>query len=463
MASASWFPPELLPFKFDDEGAPTATSAAQEETEEQCAAWLAEAAAASPTGAPALLRDRHVGYLLRSLDGLSSSHASLDASRPWLVYWALQSLDLLGVRPVERFPGVVAFLRRCQCASGGFGGGPGQAAHTAATYAAVLALAVVGTTDAYGAIDRAALLRFYRSVKARPGGAGSGTSGGAAAAGFRVQPDGEMDVRGTYTALAVCTLTRLLDADPGLGDGCAAFLAGCQGYEGGFGGEPGNEAHGGYTYCAVAALHLLQAQAQAQARAKRRGDGSVGDGGGDAAATGAVPYDVAALTRWLVGRQMALEGGFQGRTNKLVDACYSFWQAAVFALLPPARVTRRPAPGSDVAAGSGDGGAPAPQAAAAAVDDDMLLDRRRLQSYLLACCQAPDGGLRDKPGKGRDLYHTCYALGGLAVAQHDRHGGPVPAYVLGGAPNAVAATHPLFNLRPERVDAIRAYFDGAPL
>ncbi len=30
---------------------------------------------------------------------------------------------------------------------------------------------------------------------------------------------------------------------------------------------------------------------------------------------------------------MQLEGGFQGRTNKLVDACYSFWQAATFPLI----------------------------------------------------------------------------------------------------------------------------------
>jgi prenyltransferase beta subunit len=32
-------------------------------------------------------------------------------------------------------------------------------------------------------------------------------------------------------------------------------------------------------------------------------------------------------------RQMKLEGGFQGRTCKLVDACYSFWQGAVFPIL----------------------------------------------------------------------------------------------------------------------------------
>ena len=31
----------------------------------------------------------------------------------------------------------------------------------------------------------------------------------------------------------------------------------CQSYEGGFGSNPGSEAHGGYTYCAVACLSIL--------------------------------------------------------------------------------------------------------------------------------------------------------------------------------------------------------------
>ena len=30
---------------------------------------------------------------------------------------------------------------------------------------------------------------------------------------------------------------------------------------------------------------------------------------------------------------MRFEGGFQGRTNKLVDGCYSFWQAGAFPLV----------------------------------------------------------------------------------------------------------------------------------
>ena len=34
-----------------------------------------------------------------------------------------------------------------------------------------------------------------------------------------------------------------------------------------------------------------------------------------------------------LGMQGGIEGGFQGRTNKLVDGCYSLWQGGVFPLL----------------------------------------------------------------------------------------------------------------------------------
>ena len=39
--------------------------------------------------------------------------------------------------------------------------------------------------------------------------------------------------------------------------GVAEYVLRCQTYEGGFGGEPGNEAHGGYNFCAFAALYIL--------------------------------------------------------------------------------------------------------------------------------------------------------------------------------------------------------------
>jgi prenyltransferase beta subunit len=40
-------------------------------------------------------------------------------------------------------------------------------------------------------------------------------------------------------------------------------LCSCQTYEGGFGGEPGSEAHGGYVFCAFAALIILGRAADA--------------------------------------------------------------------------------------------------------------------------------------------------------------------------------------------------------
>lgn len=49
---------------------------------------------------------------------------------------------------------VCQFLSRCQSPTGGFAGGPGQHAHLAPTYAAVNALCIIGTEEAYNVIDR---------------------------------------------------------------------------------------------------------------------------------------------------------------------------------------------------------------------------------------------------------------------------------------------------------------------
>jgi protein farnesyltransferase subunit beta len=40
-----------------------------------------------------------------------------------------------------------------------------------------------------------------------------------------------------------------------------------------------------------------------------------------------------------------------------------------------------------------------------------------LQEYVLLVAQAPGGGLRDKPGKPADAYHTSCNLSGLSSAQ----------------------------------------------
>jgi protein farnesyltransferase subunit beta len=43
-----------------------------------------------------LSRDLHIMYCLKGLEHLSNSFDCLDASRPWLCYWIVHALDLLG-------------------------------------------------------------------------------------------------------------------------------------------------------------------------------------------------------------------------------------------------------------------------------------------------------------------------------------------------------------------------------
>ena len=81
---------------------------------------------------------------------------------------------------------------------------------------------------------------------------------------FSLHIDGEVDVRGTYCALVVAKLTNIFDQE--LFEGTSDWLLKCQTYEGGFGGSPYSEAHGGYTFCALAALTLLGTESQCNLR-----------------------------------------------------------------------------------------------------------------------------------------------------------------------------------------------------
>lgn len=195
---------------------------------------------------PALHRAEHVRYIEAALRQLSAAYECLDSSRPWLVYWILNAGTLLGHRfDDDLLDQVVTFLAHCRCPSGGFGGGPGQLAHLAPTYAAVNALCLIGTERALHTIDRQQLWHFLLQVR---------TTGGA----FLMHVGGETDIRGVYCAVAVAKLANFAPADMGrLFAGTVEWIASCQTYEGGIGGAPDLEAHGGYTFCGVAALALL--------------------------------------------------------------------------------------------------------------------------------------------------------------------------------------------------------------
>ncbi len=118
-----------------------------------------------------LLRSVHVAYIQGGMGTLPAGFASLDASRPWITYWLVHSLALLGADLPDAGPSaadIIAFLRSCQAPGGGFGGGPMQLPHLAPTYAAVCALVTLGGDAALQAVDRSGMNAFLRSLAIPP-------------------------------------------------------------------------------------------------------------------------------------------------------------------------------------------------------------------------------------------------------------------------------------------------------
>lgn len=353
-----------------------------------------------------LHRSQHISYLLRGIQKLGGGYASLDASRPWLVYWVVHSLDLLGGMHLLQTPTpseIVRFLGKCQHPDGGFSGGPGQDPHIAPTYAAVSALCALGTQEAWELVDRPKLHDFLVRMKSDqevPGG-------------FYMHVGGEVDIRGAYCALSVARLLNILT--PELTAGCTDFVLRCQTYEGGFGCVPFAEAHGGYTFCGLAAAMVL--------------------GCGD-------QVNVPKLLNWVTARQMSSEKGFNGRTNKVVDSCYSLWQGGVFPLI--SRILNKELHEQEIRE--------------VAPKGSWLFDQEGLQQYVLIAAQSSNGGgLRDKPAKGPDYYHTCYALSGLSAAQHSNSNSPT---VFGSPDNLLRPTDHIHNVCCDKVESMLQYFAG---
>ncbi|EJT80049.1 farnesyltransferase subunit beta [Gaeumannomyces tritici R3-111a-1] len=361
----------------------TSTSTTQEQTAQMCMLYLSAASNAdldhNGHGVPRLDRDRHVRFLHKTVGRLPAPFVAADASRPWFLYWSLNALALLGEDVSGAYADrVAATARSMQNPGGGFGGGHDQTSHLATTYATVLALALVGIPDALAVIDRRAMWKWLCSLKQADGG-------------FRMSVGGEEDVRGAYCAAVVITLLNLpLDLsqdseayarDPGanlftnLGD----YVRRCQTFEGGISGQPDAEAHGAYAFCALGCLSLLGSPDEMISKY----------------------LNVPRLISWLSSRQYAPEGGFSGRTNKLVDGCYSHWVGGCWPLIEACLK------------------GPIDASTAASATPESMFSREGLIRYILCCCQdLKRGGLRDKPGKSPDAYHSCYVLAGLSSAEN---------------------------------------------
>ncbi|KAK8928498.1 Protein farnesyltransferase subunit beta [Platanthera zijinensis] len=397
-----------------------------------------------------LWRDKHIEFLTRGFNQLGPSYHVLDANRPWLCYWILHSRALLSESiDTELENNTIDFLSRCKDKNGGYGGGPGQLPHLATTYAAVNTLVTLGSDAALLSINREELHSFLLRMK---------DSCGA----FRMHTAGEIDVRACYTAISVASILNILDLElvTGLGD----YILRCQTYEGGIAGEPGSEAHGGYTFCGLATMILINEVDK---------------------------LDLSSLIDWVAFRQ-GVECGFQGRTNKLVDGCYSFWQGGslciIQRLLSIAHHQIKSSPislkhlsvdgNADSASFTGckpdrspyqihdfDGEEAGKRSAIGLefikiTNEGPLFHSIALQQYILLCSQVLEGGFRDKPGKQRDHYHSCYCLSGLSVCQYSfsktADSPPLPNAVLGLYSNLLEPIHPLYNVVLEKYYKVQA-------
>jgi geranylgeranyl transferase type-2 subunit beta len=89
------------------------------------------------------------------------------------------------------------------------------------------------------------------------------------------------------------------------------------------------------------------------------------------------------LGAWLSERQQP-SGGLNGRPEKLVDVCYSWWVMSSMAM----------------------------------IDRLHWIDSAKLTKFILECQDPDEGGISDRPGDMVDVFHLCFGIAGLSLLGH---------------------------------------------
>lgn len=158
----------------------------------------------------------------------------------------------------------------------------------------------------------------------------------------------ESDVRFSFCAAAICVMLGTngeIDTEAAVN-----YVLDCQTYEGGFAHEPGDEAHGGATYCAISTLKIWGGLDKIKDRRR--------------------------LAYWMSQRQ---DDGFNGRTHKLTDTCYSFWIGAPLKTLGWF---------------------------------DEMVDKERLKTFIFSN-YVGNGAFRPNSNDDPDILHTHFSIVGL--------------------------------------------------
>lgn len=164
------------------------------------------------------------------------------------------------------------------------------------TYTAIAILVTIG--DDLSRLNRQAIIEGVAAVQ-RPDGSFSASIEG-----------NEHDMRFVYCAAAICSM--LNDWTGVNREKMAEYIRKSIRYDYGISQHFEMESHGGTTFCAIAALELSNQMHIL------------------------TNDEIERIKRWLVFRQI---DGFQGRPNKPVDTCYSFWIGAALKILKAFELT----------------------------------------------------------------------------------------------------------------------------
>ena len=223
--------------------------------------------------------------------------------------------------------------------------------HIAMTYTALCTLAALGDDLSRLVPHKQAILHSLRLMQQHDGSFTCATNGSGA----------EHDLRFLYCA---CAISYMLQDWSGVNiPNAIEYIKSCRSYDGGIGLLPGQEGHGGSTFCAIASLVLMGKLDQVLVNEWWQ-----------------------QLIHWCVHRQTTAVGGMQGRPNKVDDTCYSYWIGGTLRLL----------------------------------QCDFLIHQPSLQDFVLSC-QTIMGGFGKVQGAHPDLLHSFYSLAWLSLSQQPRH------------------------------------------
>jgi len=264
-------------------------------------------------------KHRHIKYFERCFKMLPYYYTSADTNRMTFLFFCLSGLDLLGALDEVITPDIkektiewiyaqqihpdpkIGNIGQCGFRGAPFLGHkfepnatetihePYDASNLAMTYTALICLIILG--DDLSLVDKKAIIESISKLQQEDGSFAPVIFGM------------EFDMRFLYCAVVI---SYILNDWSGINiEKALEFIKNSQTYDFGISQGNGLESHGGPTFCAIAALSLMD---KLDEGLKSKKD----------------------TLLWCLSRQV---DGFQGRINKPPDTCYSFWIGAAISIL----------------------------------------------------------------------------------------------------------------------------------